>query len=59
MMTAKKGKLPSEAADELLTHLTTCPQCKRARRKHGRRGAHCEVAKELLKITLKERHGND
>jgi hypothetical protein len=56
MTVDKERKLPSEAADELLTHLSTCPQCKRVRRKHGRRGAHCEVAKELLRQTLKERH---
>lgn len=42
--------------DKLIVHLNTCPQCKRARG-WERRGSRCAVAKELLKQTLKERHG--
>lgn len=55
MMTEIKKPTPVKYTDELITHLASCPQCKRARQK--RRGSHCDIAKKLLEQTLKERHG--
>lgn len=48
--------LPTEAADRLLTHVSTCPQCKRALG-HRRRGKMCPVGRALVLRTLTERHG--
>lgn len=45
-----KTPLPTTAADKLIHHLSVCPECRAATRK-------CPTAINLIKITLKERHG--
>lgn len=47
---------PTRAADELIYHLSTCPQCKRAEDGKRRRKV-CPIGRDLIKQTLKERHG--
>lgn len=47
--------MPVEAADRLLNHVTTCPQCKRALG-HRRRGKMCPNGRYLVRQTLAERH---
>lgn len=49
--------LPAEAADKLLDHIVTCPQCRRAVT-HRRRGKICPHGRELIRLTLTERHGD-
>jgi hypothetical protein len=48
--------LPGGKADELLQHLSNCPQCKGA--KVANTPDFCPVGKQLIRLTMKERHGS-
>lgn len=48
--------LPSDKADVLIQHLRECPKCRIARTTKGTRN-YCERGGQLIRLTLKERHG--
>lgn len=48
--------LPGGQADELMWHLTQCRMCRVAR---SFRTPYCKRGRELVRLTLKERHGDE
>lgn len=50
--------LPGGMADELLWHVANCPTCKAARIARNNM-AFCKRGRQLIQLTLQERHGDD
>lgn len=56
-MTDAPTPLPGGWADELLWHLRECPRCRVAKLSANPSDKYCDRGEELIRLTMKERHG--